>query len=172
MKKALISLLLGVTLVGGLAGCGNKTLIEDKEVNTPIAEELEETEEEKIEYVINIVNKTFNEIDNELNSTGGNFLTSTKVFYEENTRTIQVVQTVTSITEITDEEFVMAYKFGNSDSLFESFNSNCLFKYEQVKELVDLKELKNINIVITQNQGDYKIYEIKNGVETYRITQQ
>ena len=65
----------------------------------------------------------------------------------------------------------MAYKFGNSDSLFESFNSNCLFEYEQVKELVDLKELKNINIVITEKQGDYKIYEIKNGVETYRITQ-
>ena len=66
MKKVLISLLLGVTLVGSLVGCGNKTTVEDKEVNTPIAEELEETEEEKIEYVINIVNKTFNEIDNEL----------------------------------------------------------------------------------------------------------
>ena len=39
MKKALISLLLGVTLVGGLVGCGNKPVVEDKEVNTPIVEE-------------------------------------------------------------------------------------------------------------------------------------
>ena len=81
------------------------------------------------------------------------------------------MQTKLEEPRITDEEFVMAYKFGNSDSLFESFNSTCLYKHEQIKELVDLKELKNINIVITQNQGDYKIYEIKNGVETYRITQ-
>ena len=39
MKKVLISLLIGVTLVGGLVGCGNKTTVEDKEVNTPIVEE-------------------------------------------------------------------------------------------------------------------------------------
>ena len=169
MKKALISLLLGVTLVGGLVGCGNKPVVEDKEVNTPIVEE--ETEEEKIEYVVNTINKIFSELDNELNSTNGNFLTATEVFYEENTRTIQVIQTVTSITEATDEEFVMAYILGDSDSIFESINTTCLYKHEQIKQLVDLKELKNINIVISQKQGDYKIYEIKNGVETYRIAQ-
>ena len=57
MKKALISLLLGVTLVGGLVGCGNKPVVEDKEVNSVIVEE--ETEEEKIEYVVNTINKIF-----------------------------------------------------------------------------------------------------------------
>ena len=169
MKKLFISLLLGVTLVGGLVGCGNKTVVEDKEVNSDIVEE--ETEEEKIEYVVNTINKILSELDNELNSTNGNFLTATEVFYEENTRTIQVIQTVTSITEATDEEFVMACILGDSDSTFESINTTCLYKHEQIKQLVDLKELKNINIVISQKQGDYKIYEIKNGVETYRITQ-
>lgn len=171
MKKVLISLLLGVTLVGGLVGCGNKTVIEDKEVNTPIVEELEETEEEKIEYIVNTMNKIFNEVDNELNSTDDNFLTSTKVLYEENTRTIKVIQTVFSITETTDEEFVAAYILGDSDSLFESINSNCLYKHEQIKQLVDLKELKNMNIAISIYQGEYKIYGIENGVETYKITQ-
>ena len=39
MKKLFISLLLGVTLVGGLVGWGNKPVVEDKEVNTPIVEE-------------------------------------------------------------------------------------------------------------------------------------
>ena len=40
MKKALISLLLGVTLVGGLVGCGNKPVVE------PVTEQ---TQEEKVE---------------------------------------------------------------------------------------------------------------------------
>ena len=50
MKKVLISLLLGVTLVGGLVGCGNKTTVEDKEVNTPIVEEEILSKEDKERY--------------------------------------------------------------------------------------------------------------------------
>ena len=40
MKKALISLLLGITLVGGLVGCGSKPVVE------PVTEQ---TQEEKVE---------------------------------------------------------------------------------------------------------------------------
>ena len=148
MKKALISLLLGVTLVGGLVGCGNKPVVEDKEVNTPIVEEETLSKEDKINILIDGI------------------LTNTKVKYDNINDTI-IIEHSYSYINFSDSEMI-GYFVANPGS-FDTFVNISNDDFEAIKETFGKGIPEETEIKILNKIGEYKILEYTEGTTTYRI---
>ena len=168
MKKVLISLLLGVTLVGGLVGCGNKTTVEDKEVNTPIVEEETLSKEDKINILIDGISKLETHVDDEMNSMSDEYgiLTNTKVNYDNLNDTI-IIEHSYSYIKFSDSEMI-GYFVANPGSLdmFVDMSNN---EFETIKETFGRGIPEETKIKILHKVGEYKILECTEGTVTYRI---
>ena len=168
MKKVLISLLLGVTLVGGLVGCGNKTVVEDKEVNTPIVEEETLSKEDKINILIDGISKLETHVDDEMNGMSDEYgiLTNTKVNYDNLNDTI-IIEHSYSYIKFSDSEMI-GYFVANPGSLdtFVDMSNN---EFETIKETFGRGIPEETKIKILHKVGEYKILEYTEGATTYRI---
>lgn len=168
MKKMLISLLLGVTLVGGLVGCGNKTTVEDKEVNTPIAEEETLSKEDKINILIDGISEFETNVDDEMNSQSDEFgiLVNTKVNYDNLNDTI-IIERSYSYIGFSDSE-IIGYFVGNPGSLdaYVDMSNN---DFEAIEEVFGNGIPEGTKIKILHKIGEYKILEYIEGTTTYRI---
>lgn len=168
MKKVLISLLLGVTLVGGLAGCGNKPVVEDKEVNTPIAEEEALSKEDKINILIDGISKLETNVDDQMNSMSDEYgiLSNTKVNYDNLNDTI-IIEHYYSYINFSDSEMI-GYFVANPGSLdvFVDMSNN---DFEAIKETFGKGIPEETEIKILHKVGEYKVLEYTEGTVTYRI---
>lgn len=178
MKKLLISLLLGVTLVGGLVGCGNKTVIEgkennktvveDKEVNSPIPEEETMPKEDKINILIDGILELETGVDDQMNSMSDEYriLSSTKVDYDNLNDTI-IIEHFYSYIDFSDSEMVgyLVSNPGSADSFVDMSNDD----FETIKEIFGKGIPKETKIKIVHKIGEYKILEYTEGTITYRI---
>ena len=167
MKKLFISLLLGVTLVGGLVGCGNKTVVEDKEVNTPIVEEKTISQSEKIEMVVSDFKEYISYTDDEINvAMNGDVFQKTNVYYEEKTETIYIEQTIkfANFSDVAVASALAKDTEGNDKSVenLNTLSDNLNLSLKNIG-------VEDIKIVSTLKVGEYKIIEIENGIVTYRI---
>ena len=168
MKKALISLLLGVTLVGGLVGCGNKTVVEDKEVNTPIVEEETLSKEDKINILIDGISKLETNVDDEMNSMSDEYgiLTNTEVNYD-NLNDAIIIEHSYSYINFSDSEMI-GYFVANPGSL-DTFVNMSNDDFEAIKETFGKGIPEETEIKILNKIGEYKILEYTEGTTTYRI---
>ena len=168
MKKALISLLLGVTLIGGLVGCGNKPVVEDKEVNTPIVEEETLSKEDKIDILIDGILKLETNVDDEMNSMSDEYgiLTNTKVNYDNLNDTI-IIEHSYSYINFSDSEMI-GYFVTNPGSL-DTFVNMSNDDFEIIKETFGKGIPEGTKIKILHKIGEYKVLEYTEGTTTYRI---
>ena len=168
MKKVLISLLLGVTLVGGLVGCGNKTVVEDKEVNTPIVEEETLSKEDKINILIDGISNLETNVDDEMNAQSDEYgiLSNTKVNYDNLNDTI-IIEHSQSYIKFSDSEMI-GYFVANPGSLdvFVDMSNN---DFEAIKETFGKGIPEGTKIKILHKIGEYKVLEYTEGTTTYRI---
>ena len=168
MKKALISLLLGVTLVGSLVGCGNKTVVEDKEVNTPIVEEETLSKEDKINILIDGISKLETNVDDEMNSMSDEYgiLTNTEVNYD-NLNDAIIIEHSYSYINFSDSEMI-GYFVANPGSL-DTFVNISNDDFEAIKETFGKGIPEGTKIKILHKIGEYKVLEYTEGTTTYRI---
>lgn len=168
MKKALISLLLGITLVGSLAGCGNKPVVEGKEVNSPIPEEETLSKEDKIDILIDGILELETNVDDEMNSQSDEFgiLTNTKVNYDNLNDTI-IIEHSYSYIGFSDSEMI-GYFVANPGSL-DTFIDMANNDFEAIKEIFGKGIPEGTKIKIVHKIGEYKILEYIEGTTTYRI---
>ena len=168
MKKVLISLLLGVTLVGGLVGCGNKPVVEDKEVNAPIVEEETLSKEDKINILIDGILKLETNVDDEMNAQSDEYgiLSNTKVNYDNLNDTI-IIEHSQSYIKFSDSEMI-GYFVANPGSLdvFVDMSNN---DFEAIKETFGKGIPEGTKIKILHKIGEYKVLEYTEGTTTYRI---
>ena len=168
MKKALISLLLGVTLVGGLVGCGNKPVVEDKEVNTPIVEEETLSKEDKINILIDGILKLETNVDDEMNSMSDEYgiLTNTEVNYDYLNDAI-IIEHSYSYINFSDSEMIVY--FVANPGLLDTFVDIANSDFETIKETFGKGIPEDTEIKILNKIGEYKILEYTEGTTTYRI---
>lgn len=168
MKKVLVSLLVGVTLVGGLVGCGNKTVVEDKEVNTPIVEEETLSKEDKINILIDGISKLETNVDDEMNSMSDEYgiLANTKVNYDNLNDTI-IIEHSQSFIKFDDSEMI-GYFVANPGSL-DTFADMANNDFEAIKETFGKGIPEGTKIKILYKVGEYKVLEYTEGTVTYRI---
>ncbi len=167
MKKSIISLLLGIALVGGFVGCNNTTF-EDKEVNSPIVEEETILKEDKINILIDGISKFETRVDDEMNSESDEYgiLTNTKVNYDNLNDTIIIEHSYDYI-KFSNSEMI-GYFVANPGSL-DVFVDVANDDFEAIEETFGKGIPEETKIKILYKVGEYKILEYTEGTTTYRI---
>ena len=167
MKKLLVAMLVGVTIVGAI-GCNSKEVTDTKEEiveNNATEVDAEKIREEKIEKAIKEMQVTENKINNEVNKEG-DVIGSTEIEYDKYSNTIIYTNTIT-MRNFSDEDvvFVLSNKEGALDSTIESMKKS----YEYTQTILALYGLDDIEIVVKKYVGKYQLAEYTKDGDVYRI---
>lgn len=172
MKKFLIAMLVGITMVSAV-GCSNNDKVKDtKEVaeeKQEVAEEKQEekTKAEKLNEVINAIKEREDFIfDNMNTSEESNAISSYEVKYDELNDVITFEYTMT-FKEVSDENMVIAIE-RNKGSLDKTIK-NMKEDYEYILGLLELHEVDGTEIVIKEYIGKYKVAEYNKDGDVYRL---
>lgn len=178
MKKVLVSLLVGMTLCGGLFGCGNKEVEETKiETKTEVESTYEDEEdkvveeqskEEIVEGVLDSVRNMHNNIDSQMNESSEYFFSYSEITYDSYTNTV-VIKNYMNSKDGDDNQYVMAMSMSDTSDLFTSMKENCDMDYEVTRNLLNLNGITDVDITVAKYMGAYKVFETKNGEVVYTI---
>lgn len=178
MKKVLVSLLVGVTLCGGLFGCGNKEVEETKietknevestyedEEDNIIEEEQGLSNEEKMNLTKTQIEFYFNDFANTVNSKSDDYFITFEVTVMENTINIKYSMVYTSYD---NSSMVMAIM---DDPTCEESGVNILHEfYETANNIAIINDVQDYTIVIDSYVGEYKVMTTTDNEITYDIT--
>lgn len=176
MKKVLVSLLVGVTLCGGLFGCGNREVVEEvkPEVESSYQEDTvveEPSKEEVIEGVLDSIRNMHNNIDSQMNESSEYFFSYSEITYDSYTNTI-VIKNYMNSKDGDDNKYIVALGMAEDTSdLFTSMKESCDMDYETTRNLLDLNGITDVDIIVTKYMGAYKVFETKNGEVVYTLQQ-
>lgn len=171
MKKVLVSLLVGMTLCGGLFGCGNKEVEETKiETKTEVESTYEEEEqglsnEEKMNLTKTQIESYFNDFSNTVNSKYDDYFITFEVTVIGNTINIKYSMVYTLYD---NSSMVMAIM---DDPTCEENGVNILREfYKTANNIATINDVQDYTIVIDSYVGEYKIMTTTNNEITYDIT--
>lgn len=177
MKRVLVSLLVGVTLCGGLFGCGNKEVEKEVKPEIEVSQNFQDTvvgepsREIVIDAVVATVQQINDDVNAELNESDGYFFTYTEVTYDSATDTI-ILSDYTSSKDGDDGRYLLALSTAGADSeAYEGIKETCDVEYESTRNLLDSRGVNDVDIVIVQYMDDYRIFETKNGKVVYTLAQ-
>ena len=171
MKKVLVSLLVGVTLCGGLFGCGNKEVEETKiETKTEVESTYEEEEqglsnEEKMNLTKTQLESHFNDFSNTVNSKTDDYFITFEVTVMGNTINIKYSMVYTSYD---NSSMVMAIM---DDPTCEENGVNIIHEFYKIaNNMATINDVQDYTIVIDSYVGEYKIMTTTDDEITYDIT--
>ena len=176
MKKVLVSLLVGVTLCGGLFGCGNKEAAEEvnTEVETSYQEDIvveEPSKEEVIEGVLDTIRQIRNDVNSQMNESSEYFFTYSEITYDSYTDTI-VIKDYMNSKDGDDNKYIVALSMVEDTSgIFNDMENTCDMEYETAQNLLSLNGIHDVDIIVTQYMGAYKVFETENGEVVYTLQQ-
>lgn len=177
MKKVLVSLLVGVTLCGGLFGCGNKEVVEEVKPEVEVSQDYKEdvvvepSKEEVIEGILDTIRQMREDVNSQMNASSEYFFTYSEITYDSYTNTIEIKDYMNSKDGDNNKYIVALNMAEDTSSLFTSMKGTCDMEYNTALSLLDLNEIDDVDIVVTQFMGEYKVLETKNGEVVYTLQQ-
>ncbi len=179
MKKVLVSLLVGMTLCGGLFGCGNKEVEEIKpETKTKVESTYEDeddrlveaqSKEQIIEGVLDTIRQMRNDVNSQMNESSEYFFSYSEITYDSYTNTV-VIKDYMNSKDGDDNQYIAALTMAEDTSgLFIDMKNTCDMEYDTTKNLLNLNGIDDVDIIVSQYVGAYKVFETKNGEVVYTL---
>ena len=110
-----------------------------------------------------------NDVNSQMNESSEYFFSYSEITYDSYTNTV-VIKDYMNSKDGDDNQYIAALTMAEDTSgLFIDMKNTCDMEYDTTKNLLNLNGIDDVDIIVSQYVGAYKVFETKNGEVVYTL---